>query len=229
MGRDLSQQDLFKNAPVWYEGLTGRRKLFVEYYCTDKTCFLNATAAYIKAYGCRGRELTESSIQSNSSRMMRDVKIKDSISRLLRAHQNEEDKISEYQILGLLKKLSLYNPADIIDRDGNLVKSLEELGDLSVCVVGIKKSKAGKEIKLFDRTKSLALLCEYLNITRPAEGTTIINPVVYMTDKDMSQLESEAAAAASAGEAVEADYEVMNREEDDDIAGDGGYPGAGDE
>jgi hypothetical protein len=175
----------------------------VEYYCRDKGCFLNATAAYIKAYGS-DKQLSDSSIQSNASRIMRHPKIKDAVSRLLRSRQNEEDQITEYQLLDVLKTLAFYNPKDIVDEHGNLKGSLEELGELSLCVAGIKKSRHGKEIKLFDRTKSIAMLSNYLNITRPEEGTTIINPVVCLTDKDLETLREEEAAAVE-----DAQYEVV--------------------
>ena len=208
---DLKQQDLFKDAPIWYEGLTGRRRHFVEYYCTDKKCFLNATAAYIKAYSRDEKQLSDSSIQSNSSRMMRDPKIKDAIARLLRSHQNEEDQITEYQVLDLLKKLSFFNPKDIVDKYGNLKGNLEELGELALCVTGIKRSKNSKEIKLFDRTKSLAMLCDYLDITRPPEGNTIINPVVYLPDKDVDALREEETPEEEPmiETAEDAEYEVL--------------------
>ena len=209
MRREERQQDLFKDAPIWYEGLTGRRRLFVEYYCSDKECFLNATAAYCKAFG-NNKALAGSSIQSNASRMMRDTKIKDAINRLLRSRQNEEDQITEYKVLDLLKTLSFYNPKDIIDEYGNIKKNLEELGALALCVTGVKRSRHSKEIKLFDRTKSLSMLCNYLDITRSAEGTTIINPVVCLTDKDVEILREEEEAAAA--NAQDAEYEVMEED-----------------
>jgi len=204
---DLRQQDLFpKEAPMWHHGLTGRRRMFVEYYCKNKDCLFNPTAAYIKAYG-NNKELSDSSIQSNASRMMRDPKIKDAIARLLRASQNEEDQITEYQSLNYIKMLALYNPKDIVDKDGNLIKSLEEMGDLAMCVTGFKKNRHGKEIKLFDRTKAMALLCNYLNITRPEERATVINPVVLLTEKEVETLREEETPAPTA--AQDAEYEVM--------------------
>ena len=217
MSRGDSQQDLFIDAPLWYKGLTGKRRLFVEYYCTDKSCIFNAQAAYIKAYGCGDKTPADGSVQSNASRMMRDSKIKNAIDKLLKSRQNEEDKLSEFQVLELLKQLTFYNPKDIIDEYGNIKGSLEELGPLALCVTGVKKSRHGKEIKLYDRSKSLAVLCNYLNITRPVEGTTIINPVVCLTEKDIEAIREEEARAVkgSAHEAHEADYEEMEDYEDE--------------
>jgi len=206
----IRQQDLFpKEAPTWEEGLTGRERKFVELYCKDRECFLNPTAAYIKAYGSK-KQLSDSSIQSNPSRLMRDPKIKNSIARLLRSTQDETDQITEYQVLDFLKTLSFYDPKEIIDRDGNLKKSLDDMGVLSLCVTGIKRSRHGKEIKLFDRTKALAMLCNYLNITRPEERATVFNPVVILTDKEIEELGGEEPKTATEAEnAEDAEYELV--------------------
>jgi len=205
---DIRQQDLFpKEAPMWHTGLTGRRRLFVEYYCQDKGCLFNATAAYIKAYGS-DKPLSDSSIQSNASRMMRDPKIKDAIARLLRSNQNEEDQITEYQVLDLLKTLALYNPKDIINEQGEIRCNLEQLGMKSLCIAGIKKTKYGKEIKLFDRTKALEMLCNYLHITRPEDGATVINPVVMLTEKDVEEMRGEETPATT-NAAQDAEYELV--------------------
>jgi phage terminase small subunit len=200
MSREIAaDQDLFKDAPLWWEGLTGRRRLFVEYYCTDRTCFLNATQAYIKAYSSEVKKLSDSSIQSNASRLTREPKIKAAISKLLRAQQNENDKITEFEILNALRTLSLYNPKDILNQQGELVKSLEELGELSICITAIEKNKnGGYKIKLYDRTKSIAMLCNYLNITREIGGNTIINPVVYLPDKDVEAMREDIPQAEEA-------------------------------
>lgn len=202
--RDNSQQDLYKDAPIWDEGLTGRRRLFVEYYCGDKSCFLNAVKSYSKAYNRPDKELSETSIQSNSSRLLRDPKIKDAIARLLRSMQNEEDQLSEYQTLRLLKTLTFYNPADIIDRNGGLkiTNDLTELGENALCVTGIKRGRDGSmEIKLYDRTKALAMLSEYLDIIRPAAGSVFVNPNMYLAAKDLEELRRE--EEARTGEASE--------------------------
>ncbi|MDR2964196.1 MAG: terminase small subunit [Treponema sp.] len=206
------EQDLFPDAPLWWQGLTDRRKLFVELYCTDRTCFLNATAAYIKAFGRETKKLSEASIQSNASRMLREPKVNIAIGKLMRSLQNEKDKMSEFQVLDALNTLSFYNPADIIDKDGNLVKSLEELGPLAMCITGIKKNRNGYEIKLYDRTKSLAMLGHYLNLIRPVEGNTIVNPVVYINDKeDEAALKtpSKRKQKAITASSEEAEYELM--------------------
>jgi hypothetical protein len=210
-------QDLFPDAPIWDEGLTGRQRRFVEAYCTDKTCFLNATAAFIKAYSRDGQELAESSIQSNSSRLMRNEKIKGAITKFLRSKQSEDDKLAEYQVLKLLHTLTFYNPADIIDKDGRLkVKDINELGDLALCVTEIRRGKFGTEIKLFDRTKALNVLAEYLKLIRPPESQGGSIPIIFLTKKELSDADDDGEPKinpAGSGEALEA--EVLNTEQDE--------------
>ena len=213
MPGENSQQDLFKKAPIWWEGLTRRQKAFVEYYCGDKSCYLNQTAAYIKAFTRHDKELEDSSIRSNPARLMRDPKIQSAIQKLLRAKQNEEDQLTEYEILRLLKVLTLYKTGDIVDPYGNLKvkEDISELGELALCVTGIKKGKGGsREIKLYDRTKSLSILCNYLGMTRPADGATVINPVVYLAGKDMEELRDKERLEEKPEEEIE--YELLNDE-----------------
>ena len=204
------QRDLFVEAPVWETGLTGRQRRFVEYYCGDRDCFLNAVKAFQKAYARPGREHTAASVQSNSARLMRNPRIQDAITRLLRSRQNEEDRLSEYRVLRLLGTLAFYNPADILDRYGKLkTKDLGERGDLAYCIAGIKRNKdGGKEIKLFDRTKALDMLSRYLDIIRPAESNIIINPNMYLTPKNVEEIRAEEASCAPR-EAEAAEYEGM--------------------
>ena len=211
-----SQQDLFVTAPVWWEGLTRRRRLFVECYCTDRTCFLNASASFIKAYSKTGKDLADPTVMSNASRLLRDPKVQGAIAKLLRARQNAEDELNEFRMLEYLKTLAFYNPADIIDNYGNfkIKKDLSELGNLAVCVAGIKQTRNGKEIKLYDRTKAMDLLGRYLDIIRPADSGGIINPVMYMATKDEAALRAEAKQAmqdmqAAMDRADDAEYQVI--------------------
>jgi hypothetical protein len=166
-----------------------------------------------KAYSKPGKELAEASIQSNAARLMRQPAIKDAVARLLRSMQDGEDRLSEFQALRLLKALSFYNPADIIDQYGRLKTGLEGMGELAVCVTGIKRHRDGSsEIKLYDRTKALAVLCEYLKITRPAEGGVIINPNVYLADKDIEGMRPAEEGPAGEAAAEDAEYQVMGAE-----------------
>lgn len=198
------QQDLFLEAPIWDEGLTGRQRRFVECYCADRGCFLNATAAFKKAYGNSKKALADSSIQSNASRLMRDPKIKAAVAKLLRSRQNEEDQINEFKMLETMALLAFYNPGEIVDKYGNLIRDLGEMGSLALCVTGIKRGKDGsREVKLFDRSKAMAMLSEYLKLIRPPEGAVIVNPNVYICEKDLE------GASRAAPAAEEAEYEVL--------------------
>ena len=205
MRRENTQQDLFIEAPVWWQGLKPRQKRFVETYCTDKTCFLNATTAYIKAYG-GAKAIGDDAARAASARLLRDPLVKDAIGRLLKAAQAEEDRLSEHQVLNIIKTLATYNPADIIDRHGNLKlgpqQDLNDLGPLALCVSGIKRTRHGIEIKLYDRTKAAAMLAQYLELIRPMEIAAEKAPIVGITPKE----------ARAAEEAEDAEYRIVQRE-----------------
>ena len=215
------QQSLLPEV-LWDEGLNSRQRQFVINFCTDKTCFLNATAAYVKTFTRSGKELANSSIQSNASRMMRNDKIKTAINTLLRVKQDDEDRIDEYRLLHYIKTLAYYNPADIINKYGELLTknedgkegSLHELGDLAICIEGIKKGKYGKEIKLKDRYKALEMLANYLGVVRTPESNTIINPVVLISKKDIEALRMKEAPEESTAQEADADFEYVNNEEE---------------
>jgi hypothetical protein len=202
------QQDLFIEAPIWWDGLTGPRRKFVEYYCTDTSCFLNAAQAYIKACAKNGKALSDSSIHSNSSRMLRDPKVRLAIAKLLKARQAGEDSLNEYRLLKTLQTLAFYNPKDLYDEHGSL-KKLEDLGDLALCVAGIEPGRHGRKIKLYDRTKAIELLMRYLELARPAENAVGVNPNIILADKDIELLCIEEAKAAPEDSAEDAEYEVM--------------------
>jgi hypothetical protein len=109
---------------------------------------------------------------------LRDPKVQEAITKLLRARQSGEDHLNEFRMLQLLKTLAFYNPGDIVDKNGHLKGELKDLGDLALCIAGIKQTRNGKEIKLYDRTKAIEMLSRYLEIIRPADGAVIVNPVV---------------------------------------------------
>jgi hypothetical protein len=191
------QPDLFPEVPLWDEGLTGRQRRFVELYCTDKACFLNPRAAYIKTYRREGSLVPPDQADANAARMMRHPKIKDAIARLLRSAREEKDIIAGEQVLSLLEMLASYNPADIIDKDGNLkVDDIEKLGPLALCITGIRKTRGYKEIRLFDRFKAIDALAEYLKLVRPQGAQAAAVPIVILPPKEAP----DDRAAAESGE-----------------------------
>ena len=175
-----------EDTSAWDEGLSGRRRLFVLFYCTEDECFLNGTRAYLKAYkNCQ----SENAAAVNAGKLLRNAKVKQAIKKLLRLARDEDDEAAVYKMLKTFERLSFYNPADIIDANGALlVKDLKDLGELALCVEQIETrvSKAGRYtvVKLANRHKAMEAFSKYLNIIRPEVDMQALMPVVMLTGKD---------------------------------------------
>lgn len=171
---------------AWDEELSGRRRLFVLFYCTEDECFLNGTRAYLKAYkNCE----SENAAAVNAAKMLRNAKVKQAVKKLLRLARDEDDEQAVYRMLKTFERLSFYNPSDIIDASGALlVDDLKELGELALCVEQIETrvNTAGSYtvVKLANRQKAMEAFSKYLNIIRPEVDMQAIMPVVMLTGKD---------------------------------------------
>jgi hypothetical protein len=179
----------------WDAALKGKRRLFVLYYCSREDCFLKPIEAYQKAYAKkRGSELEEpnyNTAATNSWKLMQHPEIKEAIRKLLKAAQEEIDEKTRYRVLQMYETLALYNPADIIDKNGALKiqgEDLSELGELAKCIAGIVKKTSDKgrvsyEIKLADRFKALEGIAKYLELIKPDGETTVNVPVMLINPK----------------------------------------------
>lgn len=171
---------------AWDEGLSGRRRLFVLFYCTEDECFLNGTRAYLKAYtNCE----SENAAAVNAAKILRNAKVKQAIKKLLRLARDEDDEQAVYRMIKQFERLSFYNPADIIDASGALVvDDLRKLGELALCVEQIETrvNTAGSYtvVKLANRQKAMEAFSKYLNIIRPEVDMQAVMPVVMLTGKD---------------------------------------------
>ena len=180
------------NKTAWDEGLSGRRRLFVLFYCTEDECFLNGTRAYLKAYtNCE----SENAAAVNAAKILRNAKVKQAIKKLLRLARDEDDEQAVYRMLKTFEQLSFYNPSDIIDASGALlVKDLKDLGALALCVEQIETrvNTAGSYtvVKLANRQKAMEAFSKYLNIIRPEVDIQAMMPIVMLTGKN-SEFEKE--------------------------------------
>nr|DAI26145.1 MAG TPA: Terminase small subunit [Caudoviricetes sp.] len=177
---------------AWDEELSGKKRLFVLFYCTEDECFLNGTRAYLKAYkNCQ----SENAAAVNAGKLLRNAKVKQAIKKLLRLARDEDDEQAVYRMIKQFEQLSFYNPADIIDASGALrVKDLKELGALALCVEQIETrvNTAGSYtvVKLANRQKAMEAFSKYLNIIRPEVDLQAMMPVVMLTGKN-SEFEKE--------------------------------------
>ena len=177
---------------AWDEELSGKKRLFVLFYCTEDECFLNGTRAYLKAYtNCE----SENAAAVNAAKILRNAKVKQAIKKLLRLARDEDDEQAVYRMIKQFEQLSFYNPADIIDASGALVvDDLRKLGELALCVEQIETrvNTAGSYtvVKLANRQKAMEAFSKYLNIIRPEVDIQAMMPVVMLTGKN-SEFEKE--------------------------------------
>jgi hypothetical protein len=179
----------------WDAALKGRRRLFVLYYCTRDDCFLKPIEAYQKAYakkiGGSVEEPAYNTAATNAWKLMQRPEIKEATRKLLKAAQAEIDEETKFQVLRMYKVLALYNPADIIDKNGSLKiqgDDLSELGELAKCVAGVSrkvtdKGRVNYEVKLVDRFKALEGIAKYLELIKTDGDTTVNVPVMVINPK----------------------------------------------
>ena len=177
----------------WDSGLKRKERLFVLHYCTDDLTFLNATASYKSVYKDRDKVTGKVAERSNevceaaASRLLSKDRIKKACSKLLTETQADLDEKNGYKLLKDLMLLAAYNPADIIDRKGQLkVKNIEQLGEYAKCISQIEVTKEGIKVTLADRAKYMQMYLKYLNLIRPEVLVAEQLKVVAMVEKDSS-------------------------------------------
>ena len=182
-----------ESAERWDSGLKHKERLFVLHYCTDDLTFLNATASYKSVYKDRDKltgKVTDRSDEvcaAAASRLLSKDYIKKACSKLLTETQADLDEKNGYKLLKDLMLLAAYNPADIIDRKGQLkVKNIEQLGEYAKCISQIEVTKEGIKVTLADRSKYMQMYLKYLNLIRPEVLVAEQLKVVAMVEKDNS-------------------------------------------
>jgi hypothetical protein len=146
------------------------RKFALEYFLSG---FKNATESYRKAYGdsveaahiCAAQLLAKQRFQEYFAGYL--------------TKQLEEDKaILSAKVIQKMTVRAFYDPADIIDKSGNLKHSMEELSEmgLSYAIDGIERTITNKgdetiKVKLADRQAALEFLGKYLKLIQ--QGTNI--------------------------------------------------------
>lgn len=184
-----NEEDMIEDQ--WDAGLKARERIFILHYCTDEQCLFNASASYKATYTKKDRQTGELVIpeaitcETNGSKLLKRPKVKTAIRKLLKIVQPELDEENVYKVIKQLQDLSFFNPADILDENGKLKVSLEELGEKAKAIAQIKFTQYGPSYTLVDRTKYLELLMKYLNIVRPEQQIDIKLPVIEMVQKSV--------------------------------------------
>lgn len=170
---------------MWDDELKPRERRFVLHYCTDETCLFNATQSYKIAFSTKFKEIEQSTAEVNASKLMKKDRIKKACRELLEITQEQVDEQAMYQVIHDLILLSLFNPAEIIDSNGQLKTSIDKLGEKAKCIQQIKQTKFGPEIVLADRSKYLGMLTNYLQLVKEDTKIDVSLPVVELPAKEL--------------------------------------------
>ena len=172
--------------------LTDKQRLFCVYYIR---CF-NATKAYQKAYGC-----TYETAMFNGSRLLRNDKVKNEISRLKKERINREflsesdifrkymdiafADITDYLEFGTeeVPVMAMYGPVKVEDPDTGEKKVLtqivntvhfKESSEVDGTILSeVKQGRNGASIKLPDRMKALDWLANHMDMANEEQRAKI--------------------------------------------------------
>jgi hypothetical protein len=190
--------------PKWDDGLKPRERAFLVYYLTDPDCFLNGRKAYRKAYtkhasgGAQTYYPADDVCDTGASRLLSSDRVARGYGLLRDAIQPEADLDTGFRLIHDCTLLATYNPADIINEKGQLLKPLGDMGEKAKCVAGITTMFGNTFVRLEDRSKYAKLLMVWLGTGR---GDRRGNPaakdtgVVELPSKDGKESDSPAQKA----------------------------------
>lgn len=182
--------------------LNNREKMFIIEYCSNG--FRLAEAA--EAAGFKAK-INNDRVRFDyvGARIMRKPAIKKAIADFLSNAIDTAKGRLEYQLLKYYHTRAFYNPAEIINDEGELLKPLTELGHLAICVEGIIKKYHNMGdtnvtttiIKLADREKAMSQLAKYVDMVKDVnlhnhnhlymEGKIGVNGKTYSSIEDIEE------------------------------------------
>lgn len=163
----------------WDSTVHGKQRLFVLHYCTDEECLFNATASYEASYP----GVDKSTAATNGSKLLKKPKVSLAIRRLLKLAQQDLDEENIYKTLHDMAMLATFNPADVLQSNGDLKEDLDQLGEKAKCIAQITRGKFGVQYTLIDRAKYLQMMGTYLNLVRPEADIDRSLPVIELPAK----------------------------------------------
>lgn len=181
-----------KDSPEYVQ----QRADFVRFYIEQD--FRDATGAYQRAFGC-----AYNSARSGAAKLLANSNIQEALSTELAAVLKEKRRPLEKRVLDTWMVRAFYDPTEILDLNGNLVISTEELRErgLHVCIDSINKKLNAQgdeyvEYKLADRDKALDMIQKYIQMVKPidasvkgtdADGNPFAFSVSFVTAKDANK------------------------------------------
>jgi hypothetical protein len=166
-----------------------RQKRFIEAYCFNPETRLDPIRSYMLVYAIKDRRMASTA----AAQLMRKQVISQAITDKLQTLQPAIDTQDLYQVIDMLRTLSLYNPLDVVNSKGQLLPR-EDIGRLSCTISRITtyKDKQGNDvtnIQFVDRIKALDLYARYLDLIKPRSDVSIDLhvPGIYITGKDTNE------------------------------------------
>lgn len=136
--------------------------------------FQRAGPAYMVAYPSS----KPSAADASASQLLKNPKVKEQIEKHLNEILSSKKKFLEHEIFNFWYVRMSYDPTEIIDLNGQLVMSTEELRrrGLHVVIDSINKKYSNKgqtyvEYKLADRDKAAERLDAYIHMTKPFDAS----------------------------------------------------------
>lgn len=153
--------------------ITEKQRVFADEYVK---C-LNATEAYIKAYGTKDKKQAG----NLGSRLKNHPEVKDYIKKRIE-RVSKRAEIEAEKVMELLAAIAFTSPADFarIDTEGGkqklLWQDIESLPeDVKKAIAVIKNTPSGIAIETLDRMKAIDMLMKYMGIkSEGAEGVVIV-------------------------------------------------------
>jgi phage terminase small subunit len=162
--------------------VTRAQQKFVNFYIEND--FRNATNAYMKAYPKASYETA----RRNASILLTKTDIQEYLSDAIASAIGREKLTLEKRVSDYWMKRAFYDITEIIDLNGNIKITEEELREkrLDVCIDSINKKVDGKgrqvvSYKFADRDRSVEMLQKYIQMIHEKTEVDFINPEVRAT------------------------------------------------
>lgn len=165
---------------AWQEGLPRREVLFVENFCMNPRCFLNATEAYRITFDKGANKVV--SCATAGCRMANRPRVRRAIKMLLADRQRTVDVVTTHKVLDIIRTVATTSPAELMDDSGRM-RPLSELGDKAMCITDVIPTESGLKPVLAKRERYLELFMRYANLVREEVKIDVTLPVVEVVPK----------------------------------------------
>lgn len=161
--------------PDWEDdGLTMKQAMCALYFCLHGR---NVFDAYNAVYGThlRSHQANKTKSYFDALKMKVDPPFERACAKITkRVFDEGKDKLKN-EVLQLLYEQATFDPADILDSEGNLVTNIEEMpAHVRRQIKHIDKRRDGSKVySIADRMQAIKMLGEYIGLATPASQITL--------------------------------------------------------